>query len=169
MLPLADFNSPQSASFDADGSRRFSSAQELVPKASSERRSNDSRQRPPAGQQQITMLPSRETQNRAAPARRTPPKVNPHRTRAVFALIVLVVYLFSGLLGTVVGSAVLGYLLAALFKAGKFHMSTWVSVLSVKQFNSLNAYLRLSWIPPIFALVQTLIGFLGYVFVFTPY
>ncbi len=58
------------------------------------------------------------------PSRRTPPKVNPQRTRAVFALIVLFVYLVSGLLGSVVGSAVIGYLLAALYKAGKFNMST---------------------------------------------
>jgi len=75
------------------------------------------------------------------PSRRTPPKVNPHRTRAVFALIVLFVYLVSGLLGSVVGSAVIGYLLAALYKAGKYNMSTWI--------------------PPIFAFIQALVCSLG--------
>jgi len=75
------------------------------------------------------------------PSRRTPPKVNPQRTRAVFALIVLFVYLVSGLLGSVVGSAVIGYLLAALYKAGKFNMSTWI--------------------PPIFAFIQALVCLLG--------
>lgn len=75
------------------------------------------------------------------PSRRTPPKVNPHRTRATYALLVFFLYIVSGLLGSVVGSTVIGYVLAALYKAGKFNMSTWI--------------------PPIFALVQTLVGFLG--------
>ncbi|KLO08045.1 hypothetical protein SCHPADRAFT_908917 [Schizopora paradoxa] len=82
-----------------------------------------------------------ESTRARTPSRRTPPKVNPQRTRAVFALIVLVVYLVSGLLGSVVGSAVIGYLLAALFKAGKYDMTTWI--------------------PPIFALVQALVCLLG--------
>lgn len=58
--------------------------------------------------------------------RRTPPKVNPHRTRAVYALLALLIYLIAGLLGAVVGSAVIGYVLAALYKAGRFNMSTRV-------------------------------------------
>ncbi|EJD07352.1 uncharacterized protein FOMMEDRAFT_115543 [Fomitiporia mediterranea MF3/22] len=74
-------------------------------------------------------------------SRRTPPKVNPHRTRATYAVLVLLMYLAAGLLGAVVGSAVIGYLLAALYKAGHFNMSTWI--------------------PPLFALVQTLVGILG--------
>lgn len=83
---------------------------------------------PPLGPQlsRASTLPSARNQpSRASTsARRTPPKVNPHRTRAVYALLILFVYLFSGLLGSVVGSAVIGYVLAAVFKAGKFNMST---------------------------------------------
>ncbi|PAV19976.1 integral membrane [Pyrrhoderma noxium] len=76
-------------------------------------------------------------------SRRLPPrpKTNVHRTRAVYALLVLLFFFASGLLGAVIGSAVVGYLLAALYKAGNFNMSTWI--------------------PVIFALVQTLVAFLG--------
>ncbi|KAH8116235.1 hypothetical protein DFH11DRAFT_1725039 [Phellopilus nigrolimitatus] len=87
----------------------------------------------------------------AAGPRRTPPKLNPHRTRAAYALLVLLAFLAAGLLGAALGSAVLGYVLAALYKAGRFHMSTCVRSLP-----------RLPlWMPPIFALVQTLVGILG--------
>lgn len=83
---------------------------------------------PPLGPQlsRASTLPSARNQpSRASTsARRTPPKVNPHRTRAVYALLILFVYLFAGLLGSVAGSAVIGYVLAAVFKAGKFNMST---------------------------------------------
>ncbi|KAI5124231.1 hypothetical protein M0805_005080 [Coniferiporia weirii] len=90
--------------------------------------------------------PLRPTLSRASTAasraaRRTPPRVNPHCTRAAYALLVLLMYIAAGLLGATVGSAVIGYILAALYKAGHFNMSTWM--------------------PPIFALVQTLIGILG--------
>ncbi|THG93039.1 hypothetical protein EW145_g8495 [Phellinidium pouzarii] len=95
------------------------------------------------------------------------PSSTPHSTRAAYALLVLAVYLLAGLLAAAVGSAVIAYLLAALYKAGRFHMSTCVlnSFLSlslsftVYQSRSGNC----SWMPPIFALVQTLIGLLGYV------
>ncbi|KAL5513004.1 hypothetical protein ACEPAH_3402 [Sanghuangporus vaninii] len=66
---------------------------------------------------------------------------NPHRTRATYALLVLLTYLVAGFLGAVVGSIIVGYVLAGLYKSGGFFMSTWI--------------------PPLFALVQTLIGVLG--------
>ena len=56
--------------------------------------------------------------------RRTPPKINPHRTRATYALLVLLAYLVVGLFCAVVGSAVTGYILAGLFSAGNLNMST---------------------------------------------
>lgn len=55
---------------------------------------------------------------------RTPPRTNPHRTRATFATLILFTYLASGLLGAVLSAAVLGYVLAGLYSAGNFHMST---------------------------------------------
>ncbi|KAL5531476.1 hypothetical protein ACEPAG_4353 [Sanghuangporus baumii] len=66
---------------------------------------------------------------------------NPHRTRATYALLVLLTYLVVGFLNAVVGSIIVGYVLAGLYKSGGFFMSTWT--------------------PPLFALVQTLIGVLG--------
>lgn len=62
--------------------------------------------------------------NAQLPLRRTPPKINPHRTRATYALLVLLSYLVAGLFCAVVGSAIIGYVLAALFKVGHFNMST---------------------------------------------
>ena len=56
--------------------------------------------------------------------RRTPPKINPHRTRATYALLVLLSYLVAGLLCVVVGSAVTGYVFAGLYNAGGLNMST---------------------------------------------
>ncbi|OCB85496.1 hypothetical protein A7U60_g7506 [Sanghuangporus baumii] len=41
---------------------------------------------------------------------------NPHRTRAVYALLVLLTYLVAGFLGAVVGSIIVGYVLAGLYK-----------------------------------------------------
>ncbi len=54
----------------------------------------------------------------------TPPLVNPRRTRAAYALIMLLLFIFSGVVSAVVGSAVLGYILVGLFQAGQFNMST---------------------------------------------
>lgn len=69
-----------------------------------------------------------QTQTLSSPTprtqRRTLPKINPHRTRATYALLVLLAYLLVGLFCAVVGSAVIGYILAALFKAGHLNMST---------------------------------------------
>ncbi|KAL4252900.1 TMEM170 family protein [Abortiporus biennis] len=54
------------------------------------------------------------------------PKQNEGRSRLTFALLVLTAFLFFGFAGAVVGSAVIGFTLAGLFKAGKFNMSTWI-------------------------------------------
>ncbi|KAL0953675.1 hypothetical protein HGRIS_004873 [Hohenbuehelia grisea] len=60
-----------------------------------------------------------------------PAKQNERRSRLAFALLVLFSFTALGVAGAVIGSAVMGYVLAALFKAGKFHMSTWVPFLLV--------------------------------------
>ncbi|KAI0630767.1 hypothetical protein C8Q77DRAFT_1135098 [Trametes polyzona] len=70
-------------------------------------------------------------------------KQNEKRSRLTFALLVLLVYAFFALAGAVVGSAIIGYVLAGLFKAAKYNMSTWL--------------------PFIGGLLQTLVGYLGYV------
>ncbi|KAI0675997.1 hypothetical protein C8Q78DRAFT_362351 [Trametes maxima] len=72
---------------------------------------------------------------------RTPAKQNERRSRLTFALLVLFVFAVFAVAGAVVGSAVVGYVLAGLFKSAKYNMSTWV--------------------PFIGGLLQTLVGFLG--------
>ncbi|KAG2011294.1 hypothetical protein CC2G_011434 [Coprinopsis cinerea AmutBmut pab1-1] len=54
------------------------------------------------------------------------PRVNERRSRLAFAVIVLFIFLISSLGGSVLGSALLGFITTALYKAGGFHMSTWV-------------------------------------------
>ncbi|OBZ73990.1 hypothetical protein A0H81_05984 [Grifola frondosa] len=53
-------------------------------------------------------------------------KPNVKRSRWTFALLVFLTYALAALTGAVFGSAVIGYVLAGLFKAGKFNMSTWI-------------------------------------------
>ncbi|TFK51981.1 hypothetical protein OE88DRAFT_1798963 [Heliocybe sulcata] len=66
---------------------------------------------------------------------------NPRRSRFTFALLVLLTYAVLSVGSAVVGSAVLAWVLVGLFEAGKFSLSTWV--------------------PFIWALIQTLIGLTG--------
>ncbi|KAJ3486694.1 hypothetical protein NLI96_g4050 [Meripilus lineatus] len=57
-----------------------------------------------------------------------PPRIrlNQRRSRVTFALIVLLTFLTFSVAGAVVGSAIVGYTLAGLFKAAHWTMSTWV-------------------------------------------
>jgi len=57
------------------------------------------------------------------------PKLNERRSRLTFSLLVLLFFTALGVAGAVIGAAVMGYVLAALFKAGRFNMSTWVPFL----------------------------------------
>ncbi|KAI0346924.1 hypothetical protein BDW22DRAFT_473146 [Trametopsis cervina] len=66
---------------------------------------------------------------------------NARRSRVTFALLVLFTFTCCAVGGAVVGSAVLGYVMAGVFKAANYHMSTWI--------------------PLLLALIQTLVGFLG--------
>ncbi|KAI0642399.1 hypothetical protein C8Q79DRAFT_251762 [Trametes meyenii] len=72
---------------------------------------------------------------------RTPARPNERRSRLTFALLVLLVFAVFAVAGALVGSAVVGYVLAGLFKAAEYNMSTWI--------------------PFIGGLLQTLVGFLG--------
>ena len=69
------------------------------------------------------------------------PRVNERRSRVAFAVIVLFVFLFATLAGAVVGSILLSLITTGLYRAGRFHMSTWI--------------------PFLLALIQALIGFLS--------
>lgn len=53
-------------------------------------------------------------------------KPNERRSRLAFATLVLLIYGGLSLLGATLGSAVVGFILAGLFKSGGFYMSTYV-------------------------------------------
>jgi len=46
-----------------------------------------------------------------------------------FALIVLLTFLTLSVAGAVIGSAIMGFVTAGLFKAANFNMSTWIPFL----------------------------------------
>jgi len=66
---------------------------------------------------------------------------NERRSRLTFALLVFFAFAVVAVCGAVVGSAIIGYVLAGLFKAAKYNMSTWIPFLG--------------------GLMQTVVGFLG--------
>ncbi|KAL1684137.1 hypothetical protein EV122DRAFT_257143 [Schizophyllum commune] len=57
------------------------------------------------------------------------PKQNEGRSRLTFALLVLFAFLTLGLLGSVISSLVIGYVLYGLYRAGNYNMSTWIPFL----------------------------------------
>ncbi|KAF9219971.1 hypothetical protein BS17DRAFT_797897 [Gyrodon lividus] len=72
-----------------------------------------------------------------------PPRLNARRSRVTFALLVLLTFLGLSLVSAVVGAAVVGFVLAGVYKAGGFYMSTWI--------------------PFIWAVIQGLVALLGLV------
>jgi len=58
-----------------------------------------------------------------------PPKTNERRSRIAFALIVLLTFLTLSVAGAVIGSAIMGFTAAGLYKAANFNMSTWIPFL----------------------------------------
>lgn len=69
------------------------------------------------------------------------PRPNVRRSRLTFALLVILAFLFISLTGAVMGAAVVGFVLAGVYKAGGFYMSTWV--------------------PFVWAVIQSLVGLLA--------
>ncbi|KAJ3740367.1 hypothetical protein DFH05DRAFT_1405629 [Lentinula detonsa] len=63
------------------------------------------------------------------PMKKNKPPKNAARSRITFALLVFFGFLLLSLIGAVVSSAIVGYILTGLYKAGKFYMSTWVPFL----------------------------------------
>ncbi|EGN95069.1 hypothetical protein SERLA73DRAFT_61215 [Serpula lacrymans var. lacrymans S7.3] len=53
-----------------------------------------------------------------------PSRMNTRRSRLTFAILVLLTFFFVSLLGTILSSAIVGYILAAVYRSGKFSMST---------------------------------------------
>ncbi|KZT70861.1 hypothetical protein DAEQUDRAFT_170626 [Daedalea quercina L-15889] len=57
-------------------------------------------------------------------------KPNERRSRLAFALLVFLGFTTFSVAGAVIGSAIIGYILAGLFQAGKYNMSTWIPFLA---------------------------------------
>jgi len=85
------------------------------------------------------MLPaSSQPVAKAQPAQPTThPKMNERRSRATFALIVLLTFLTLSVAGAVVASAILGFVAYGLYKSANFNMSTFVlSTYSVNEIDN---------------------------------
>ncbi|TFK23216.1 hypothetical protein FA15DRAFT_621211 [Coprinopsis marcescibilis] len=67
--------------------------------------------------------------NWEAPAPSKLPRINERRSRVAFAVIVLLAFLVFSLAGSVVASAVLGFAVTGLYRAGHFNISTWIPFL----------------------------------------
>ena len=76
----------------------------------------------PLQRQQTQHLSERSL--RRPPAAKPRHKVNERRSRLTFALLVLLAFLLAGFAGAVLGSAIVGYVLAGLYKSADFNMST---------------------------------------------
>ncbi|KAJ7590516.1 hypothetical protein C8J56DRAFT_535958 [Mycena floridula] len=75
------------------------------------------------------------------PSNKPKKKSNAGRSRVTFALLVFLTFLTLSLIGSVASAALVGFVLTGLFRAGKFHMSTWI--------------------PFLWALIHTVIGLLA--------
>lgn len=83
----------------------------------------------------LTFPPSRQTWKSDYPLstigsssepepRLTPPRTNERRSRLTFALLVFLGYAVISVINALVGAAVVGYVLAGVYQAGGFYMST---------------------------------------------
>ncbi|KAJ6465168.1 hypothetical protein C8R47DRAFT_1224448 [Mycena vitilis] len=83
----------------------------------------------------LTLLPY-SPRDPDAPLLRPPrPKPNQGRSRTTFAMLVFLGFMTLSVAGAVASSAIIGFVLAGLYKLAKFNMSTWIpflwSVISV--------------------------------------
>jgi hypothetical protein len=70
------------------------------------------------------LLPELSETVDAEEARVPQPRKNVHRSRIIYALLTLLTFLVTALAASFIWSAVVGYVLWAVFKAGHFNVST---------------------------------------------
>ncbi|KAJ7036575.1 hypothetical protein C8F04DRAFT_1257803 [Mycena alexandri] len=94
--------------------------------------------------------------------RRPKPKHNRRRSRTTFAILVFLTFASLSLAGAALGSAVVGFILAGIYKLAKFNMSTyvWRSHLTLtRQIQNFN--IRSRWIPFLWSVISVLVGLLS--------
>ncbi|KAF5331316.1 hypothetical protein D9758_015795 [Tetrapyrgos nigripes] len=60
---------------------------------------------------------------------RVPKRINAGRTRLIVAFLVFLVFFSTFLIGAVLSSAIVGFVVFGLYKAGHFYMSSWIPFL----------------------------------------
>ncbi|KAF7345467.1 hypothetical protein MVEN_01564800 [Mycena venus] len=77
----------------------------------------------------LTLLPY-SPRDTSAPLLRPPkPKPNQGRSRTTFALLVLLAFLSLSIAGALLSSAIVGFILAGVYKLANFNLSTWIPFL----------------------------------------
>ena len=95
--------------------------------------------------------------------RESRPRLNVRRTRLTFALVIFFSFVLLSIFSAVAGAAIMGFVIAGVYKAGGFWVSTYVFLVSFPSSAKLMSERR--WVPFIWAVIHALVGLLGYVLI----
>lgn len=105
----------------------------------------------------LTLLPY-SPRDTAAPLLRPPkPKPNEGRSRTTFAVLVFLTFITLSIAGAALGSAIVGFVLAGIYKLAQFNMSTYVCSQWLPLLSSTH---RPRWIPFLWSVISVLVGLL---------